>query len=352
MPAKKKDPTRGIYQRGNIYWLAQQRKNKRVFVSLETSDFADAVRRAEELRELPELNQGGLLRAEIQRFVDYKVNRGDFSFASGKNVPYFLKALPDMFGDIHPVKITCMDAMRFYTTLRGRLKNEKSAQTYVGHIRSFYNWAVKTARICNTNPFAGLDLPKLVSVARKEFCQPDLRDKLIKECPRDDLRFLLYCGFHAGLRRNEIVEARPCWFDLKARLLSIKKISEKDAVKAGLDPFDLKDREERSIPLSTAFTVFLKKWLNRDGAYCLAPGVRRGVSRYRYDLRRPFDEYMREKGCPWVTMHTLRRTFASIQASKGTSIYLIAKWLGDGVDVVTKHYAHLIPAHDMLEGGL
>jgi len=350
------DPAaKGVYPRTHkgktIYWLSYQKNHKRSWVSLETSDYATAIQRAVELRRRPELNEGGLLKDEIKRYVAFKVQKGKFSRSSEKNVPYFLNALPNMFGNIHPARITQSDAMRFYTKIRSRVL-EKSAQDYVGYARAFYTWAINTARICNTNPFVGLELPKVITAARKEFCRANLRDKLIAECPRDDLRFVLYCGFHAGLRRNEIMEARPEWFDLDGRMLHIKKISPEDAPKLGLDPFDLKDREERSIPLSKEFTAFLTCWINPKADYCLAPGVRRRKNRYRYDIRRPFEDYMEKQECSWVTMHTMRRTFASILASRGTSIYFIAKWLGDDVETTTNHYAHLAPAHDHLEKGL
>ena len=45
----------------------------------------------------------------------------------------------------------------------------------------------------------------------------------------------------------------------------------------------------------------------------------------------------------WITPHVARHTFASILAQKGESIYKIAKWLGDTLEVTEKHYAHLAP---------
>jgi len=355
MRSKAKDSAaRGIYKRGKFYWLAQQRNRKRVFVSLETEDFAIAVQRAQEIRDRPELNAGGLLEAEIARFIAYKIQKGDFVRDTADNSKNFLAHLPRIIGNLAPFQVGGPEVTLFYNTLRMRM-TESSAQTYVAHARSFFRWCHKTARLCDKNPFDSLDLPKLISVAKKEFCLPELRDKLITECPRDDLRFVLYCGFHAGLRRKEICEARPSWFHVHGSLkpiLHIKKISKEDATRTGLDFFDLKDREERSIPLSGEFTTFLKGWINPDADYVLGMGKRRRKNRYRFDLRRPFEDYMKSQGCPWVTFHTMRRTFGSIQASKGTSIYLIASWLGDDVETTTKHYAHLIPAHDTLEAGL
>jgi integrase len=348
----RRDPdATGIYKRGEVYWLAFQRNRKRSFVSLETGDYSEAIERAREMRSNPELNDGGLLKHEIPRFIAWKLKAEEFSRQTAHNSQLFLDHLPRIIGNKAPFQVTPAQAAQFYTTLRARM-TESSAQTYVAHARSFFQWCVETEHLCRSNPFADMEMPELIPVARKEFCTPDLRDKLLNECPRDDLRFILFCGFHTAMRRNEIVEARPAWFDLRQKIVTIRKISPADAERTGLDPFDLKDREERTIPLSKAFAAFLKQWLNPEADYCLDPKGRRGKSRYRYDFIRFFREYMTAQKCPWVTPHTMRRTFGSIQASKGTSIYLIAQWLGDDIETTRKHYGHLIPAHKTLEKGL
>jgi integrase len=81
----------------------------------------------------------------------------------------------------------------------------------------------------------------------------------------------------------------------------------------------------------------------------LQPDVEQGKSRYRYDFKRPFYEYMKMQDCAWLTPHAMRHTFASLLASRSVSIYKIAKWLGDGVEVVQNHYAHLLPKDDDIE---
>jgi hypothetical protein len=45
----------------------------------------------------------------------------------------------------------------------------------------------------------------------------------------------------------------------------------------------------------------------------------------------------------------MRRTFASLLASKGASIYKIAQWLGDDIAVVQRHYAKLLPKDEDIE---
>jgi integrase len=348
-----KDPdTIGLTRKHGIYWLQHQRNHKRVRVSLETKDLPEAIEKARLLRGREEMNPGGLLEAEIERYLAHKIKVGEFTRNTEANAKQFLRHLPREIGNVAPHRVTPADAKRFYDALKARGITESSVQTYIAHARSFFRWAVNIARNCEKNHFDTLDMPELVIVARKEYCRPELRDKLLAECPREDLRFCLFCGFHAGLRKNEIVEARPNWFDLDNGLLTIAKIDGRMAEATGLDTFDLKDKEERTIPISTPFAAFLRKWLKPDDDYCLDPRGRRGTSRYRYDPRRFFEEYMAAKKSSWVTFHTMRRTFATIQATNGTPIYTIAKWLGDDVETTQRHYGHLIPDHGLLDRGI
>jgi integrase len=63
-----------------------------------------------------------------------------------------------------------------------------------------------------------------------------------------------------------------------------------------------------------------------------------------------FRNYMaaqcQEHGFPKLTIHDMRRTFASlIASSRSLSMYELARWLGDDLNVVERHYGHLQP-HD------
>jgi integrase len=175
-------------------------------------------------------------------------------------------------------------------------------------------------------------LARLDTKGRSDFCTPALRDKLIAKCKREDLKFVLFCGFHAGMRKAEIIEARPDSFDLKNKSIRVRKT----------DTFRPKDREERPIPMTNAFKTFLKAYGLRS-PFMLHPEIPHGRSRYRWDFRRPWTEYVAQQKCPWVTPHVMRHTFASLFASAGVSIYKIAEWLGDDMRVVQKHYAKLHP---------
>jgi integrase len=181
-------------------------------------------------------------------------------------------------------------------------------------------------------------LARLDQKSRLLFCSPEHRDKLIGNARSDEMKFILYSGFHARLRKNEIIEARPDWFDLERGALHVR----------ATPSFRPKDREARTIPLTSAFQAFLWSYGLRS-PFMLRPDVEKGAALYRYDFRRPFREYVKGQDCEWVTPHVMRHTFASLLVSKGVSIYRVAVWMGDDVRVVQKHYAKLFPKDDDIE---
>jgi integrase len=321
---------RGIYRRGNIFWYQRMVKGQRVQMSLGTNDYGEAVVKALEVRADPFLATADPLRSEIEAFIEHKLQQNEYSPASAESKRYALMEFASFVKKADPATITPSDVERFYQKLRSRVV-ESTAQGYITTLRSFFNRLFETRKV-RTNVVKVVKLARLDTNGRKLFCTPAQRDKLLARCKREDLKFALFCGFHAGMRKQEIIEARPDWFDLKAGSIHVRKT----------DTFRPKDREDRSIPMTKAFKLFLKTYGLRS-PFMLHPDVPHGKSRYRWDFRRPWAEYVAKHGCPWVTPHIARHTFASLLASAGISIYKIAQWLGDDVRVVQKHYAKLLP---------
>lgn len=323
---------RGIYQRGNIFWLAVQKNGERHFVTLETSDPAEAVKRATEIRASLTLDAAAPLHAEVRRFVAYKVRQQEYTRSSEvtkrNKLLLFADALPP---NASAAAVTTRQVQRFYDDTVARA-SASTALGYLMTVRAFFRWAVEVARIARQNPAKGVRIVKSLGRARKDFCDFRLRDRLVTDAPTDELRFILYCGFHAGLRFQEIVEARPFWFDVANGRLSLRKTP----------TMNFKDREERTIPLTKEFRAFLRVYGLRE-PYMLRPDVTPGRALYRYDFRVSFMGYMTKQKCPWVTPHIMRHTFASLLVSAGESIYKVAVWMGDEVATVQKHYGHLTP---------
>lgn len=344
-----KESIRNLYKRGNVYWFSLQRDKKRTAVSLHTSDLAEAIRKASRLRHSPTIESGLLIAHCVERFVkDMEQKRilGDrngWARRTADSKIYTLRKFANFCGHVSPDRVTA-DVIKDFYELRLRTRNAQTAYGNLMTVRSFFNWCMKSEKIVRENPATQLEISAPAAVGRKNFCTPELVAKLINECQREDLRYVLFCGFHAGLRALEIVESVPWWFDLKAGLLHLRKT----------ETIKFKDLEERTIPMTGDFIRFVRDVYGLREPFMLHPENQHGKNRYRYDFTRPFREYMKEKKCEWVTPHIMRHTFASLLASLpadkgGPSIFQICAWMGIDVRTGQKHYAKLRPQPGALD---
>lgn len=223
--------------------------------------------------------------------------------------------------------------------LAGFKRDGRSADTVHTYARALHTFVAYLVRMKHVRGelLNDFDIPERASVGRKNWLKNKEVERVISEAKDDTLRFVLFAGFHAGLRRNEISNAKVGWFDLDSGLLHIQN-----------DPasgFVLKDRENRSVPLTDGFKAFLTDFLDgkNPNEFSLRPTKEPGTWRYRYDFNRAFRTHMRRCGVV-CSIHDMRRSFASNLVSAGESIYIVAKWLGDGVQVVERSYGHLAPS--------
>src|SRR5438105_9009684 len=178
---------RGLYLRGHVYWFAVQRNGKRYFITLETTDPAEAVRRAEMMREHIDIESGAPLNAEIDRFIAYKIRQQEYTRSSAvtkrNKLLLFAATLPP---GSTAATVTTRQVQRFYEEALERTA-DTTALGYVMAVRAFFRWAVETARTARRNPVRDVKLAKTIGRARKTFCPFDLRDRLIREAQADEL---------------------------------------------------------------------------------------------------------------------------------------------------------------------
>ncbi len=337
----------GVYLRGKAFWYRYSFDGHQHRVRLDTDDEATAIARAMEIHANPELAGINHLKLEIKDYVQYQFDEKKFTRNSVANRTAVLNRWADHLGATEVRTITTERLQKWYDWLKCRKAEpltESTAQSYLLMVRGFFNHLVSKHKV-RTNPAIDVKTAKLKVSVRREFCDPALTQKLIDECQDLELRFVLFCGFHGGLRKEEIIMARPDWFNLTDGLLHVTQSGD----------WKPKDKEDRTIPLTQAFLTFLRKEMcgpnGLPAPFIIAPAKQPGKGRYRYDFRKPFEIYMTAQKCPWVTPHVMRHTFGSLLASRGVSIYKIAKWLGDGVEVTQRHYAHLLPKDADIEKG-
>jgi len=348
---------RGLWQHRNGFWhFLRMRKGVKQHFALKTKDKEEAEGMARRIIHSLESNSGPLSEWKplVASFIQYKKKHNEFSEGSAMQRPDILnkfKRWMDTKGLILQL-VTTEDIHEYY---RDELKTikEVTVQSYINScLRPFFKW-LHESKLIESNPTTRLKMPRLKPQAavRTNFCSAELRDQLLKLSknipgeilPADTARwisFVIHVGFEAGLRRAELCEARPSWFDL-----TLKSVSVVEA-----DSFIPKMRKPRTLPMTDVLHEFLKTY-PMDSKWCIASDSTKGAARYRYDFKRPYMKFMKWAGqelkqdLGWIKIHDLRRSFASILASAGVSLYKIARWIGDTERTTAKHYAHL-QAHD------
>lgn len=353
---------KGIYLRGKTYWYAIQNDGKRRFISLKTDVPAEAVTRAALVKrdESFQATKSQGLDADIRRYLAAKAATTKHHSSTTKWAGRALKQFSKHVKNRLVKDITQQDIEGFYASMRKRIKpngqlfSENAAHSYMRAVRGFMSWAVMS-KLRFDNPAKLVKLGKPSQAARTKFATIAERDLIIQKTTDPSLKFILFCTFHAGMRFNEIVQARPDWFNLQGGYVTIQKTA----------TFIPKNRKNRSVPLTTPFKQFLKSY-GLQAPFMLKPKIKQRKSSYRYDFRVPWKGHLAsvtktltvkaknskkptKADLTWITPHLARHTFASILAQKGVSIYKIAEWLGDTLEVCTKHYAHLAPSDNAID---
>jgi integrase len=360
--------TKGIYRMSGSRWLWYRwsENGRRYAVSLETEDEATAIvkkkailvdvaRRGSDAYRKQTAGEPGPQNQMSRVIGDYLENaknrdRKAMLPVTAKNIRYVL----DLFvteseieglGDLTP------DSM--LTWIRAQKKKGRSVESIRSHtknLKAFRRYLIEQGFV-RADSLPELSMPDAPPIGRKNYLEQTEVDRVIESVKpdysanakpetiakakqsADDLTFILHCGFNAGLRRKEISETKVDWFDLGKGLLHV--FSDED--------FTTKDKDGRTVPLKESFREFLKTYLPGKAGYVLAPNKRKGKGAYRYDPNRRVRSHFRKAKvrCTW---HDMRRSFASNLVSKGESIYIVAKWLGDGVTVVERSYGHVAPA--------
>jgi integrase len=129
-------------------------------------------------------------------------------------------------------------------------KSKDTLWTYGERVRSFVKFLIP--RYAPTTALDGFTVPDQPSGGRRNWVRKEEITRIIDAAQNEPvLTFTLVCGFDAGLRRNEISEVRVDWFDLENNLLHVTEH----------ENFVPKDRDYRTIPLTSRFAEFLKGYL-------------------------------------------------------------------------------------------
>ena len=316
----------GLYRRGETYWLKFYHDGHCVRQSLGTADLSLAIQKAEIARRTPLLEESGRWAGEVKLYVSERIHQGRLSRMYGRAREYALLSEAKRMNWVRPQQLTAPVLQAWYEGLR-KSQSENTAIGYLAHVRGFCAWLLERGKI-RENPALTVKRSRTRATPRKNFCSKETVRRLIDACADPEMRFVLYCGFHCGMRKGEIVNARPDWFVLGAASgeETNGRVDIRIRPKGTLYPTDPgwkpKVGGERSVPLTAAFRAFLRGGeLALDGPFVLEPRkVKAGRSAYRYDFRKPFENLLAACRIVGVTTHDMRRTFASLRVMAGVSL--------------------------------
>lgn len=323
-------------------WFRWTEDGKRHAVSLKTEDEPEAITKARAI-----LAEGIIHRMTPRAPIDTLVAeylagaqerpKKPMRPNTAKNVGNLLRRFTRENGIEVARQIGPQKLREWLQTLKLEGRSKDTLHSYATDLKTFVRWLVKRKHLA-PDVLESFEVPDRGAHGRKNWVRREIVADVIARATTEDLRFMLYAGFHAGLRRNEIANARAGWFDLEAGLVHIQN----DAASG----FVLKDRDNRTVPLTDEFSGFLKVFLKGRSPreYAIRPSKKEaGVWKYRYDFNKLVRAHFGRCGVE-CSIHDMRRSFASNLVSAGESVYIVAKWLGDGVQVVERSYGHLAPS--------
>ena len=329
-----------IFKRAGNYYVKFYHRGRRVRKSLGTSKKAEALKIKEQIER--ELAAGKYSFEEIDTDIDVFWDEY-FKWAQDHKRPKTLEveqmfwrqftefAKPQKLGDVIPPDVERFKAKRKRDGLKPQSINDA-----LRHLQAIYNYAKKLGYYSGKNPFLGIKRYKLERNPPKYLSKEQI-DKVMTTAQEfgGDIYLVFALGIYAGLRKQEIVNARWEWFDFNQNLITL----------SSRDRFCLKDSETRTIPLHGKLAEILEPYRQDEGFIFIPDKEKQGKHRYRYEFKRAFNTVLRMTKLEWVTPHILRHTFASQLAIAGVSLYKISKWLGHSDVKTTQIYAHL-QTHD------
>lgn len=329
-----------------FWWFRWTENGKRYAISLKTEDETEAIlKKRDILADIEkrgsaaykavkgQSSEQGQLENIVDRYLDDAKNRTRKPMRpdTAKNVGLVLKKFCRESGA--DLRTLTTEKMQVWLKDQKRAgKATESLRSYTRDLKAWRAWLIKD-KLVRPNQLPDLEMPDHRPIGRRNWIEQSKVDEIIAATDDTDLQFVLHCGFNAGLRRGEIAEARVDWFDLQRGVMHV----------SSHDAWTTKDLDARTVPLKKQFKEFLGTYLPGKSGYVLAPAATKGKSRYRYDINRRLRTHF--TNCKVrCTAHDMRRSFASNLVSKGQSIYLVSKWLGDGVAVVERSYGHVAPS--------
>jgi integrase/recombinase XerD len=235
------------------------------------------------------------------------------------------------------INLTKIDLREWLIDLAGENLSDNSKRRLISALRGFYKFLLFDNHIKKNPaedliaPQKGVYLPKFLNQAEIEqlLSAPDVSTE---NGLRD--RAVLETMYAAGLRVSEICSLKLADVDLDAGVL----------ICTG------KGSKTRKVPLGRSAVEWLKSYLvirrkkeNIENQNLFVAGSSRLIS--RQDVFKMVKEYGEKIGCPDISPHTLRHSFATHLVQNQADIRSVQQMLGHADISTTQIYTHITDSH-------
>lgn len=333
-----------IYKRGETWWIKYYLNGKTARQSLRTTNKRVATREKQAL-------EAKLLEPQRHALQDVNPEVNSFwqkylAWAEDHNRPKTIEIKTNFWVQLMAFTrakrlgdITRQDIEAFKKWKKGNGAADQSVNNALKDIQAIYNDAIRQGWYTGTNPVLGIKRYKITRKLPAFHTEEELASLLDAAHERGkEIAWVVLLGGMAGMRKNEILSARWEWFKFKERVIELKSYT----------GFDIKDHEERAIPLHPLVCARLYPHRKKKGFVFNSSRRSKGVNRYHFDPKKSLLQALKNAGLTTRRpFQRLRESFASIRAQKGVSIFKLSKWLGhSSVKTTEKHYASLQEGYD------
>jgi integrase len=323
---------RGIFKRGNIYWIRYAGIDGRIIrESTGSTKFRDAeallIQRKQAVKEGKQ--------PVIKRIANYTFNELAEQYLqwakrqrSFKSKVYFIKQLSEAFGRLPLRRFNTM-LLEQYQTERLQKGNKPATvnrllATLKHMITKAVEWdMVEEETLKRVRKVESLEENnKRLRYLTKEECQ-----NLINACDKH-LKPIVICALNTGMRKSEILNLKWDNVDLKHGFILLDRT---------------KNGERREIPINDTLRMTIDSLIRRiDTPYVFYDP---STGKPYQDIKRSFHTALRKAGIRDFHFHDLRHTFASHLVMAGVDLTTVKELLGHKTLAMTLRYAHLAPSH-------
>lgn len=326
-----------LYKRGKTWYVKYSLRGKTIRKTLKTTDKDVANRELAKCLEIegeshrmvatPKNPACGEFIAKYKKWAaSHRRERStSTSLTSWRHLMEFSN--PKRVGDIHPD-----DLERFKEHLLSDGNTKQTVNNKLKDVQAIISRGMRQGWYTGHNPVEGVERYPIARQKPQFHSKPDLAKLLKAAKERGQVaEWTVLLGAYAGLRKMEIVNARWDWFTFSKKEPTI-------AISA-FPGFEIKDYEDRTIPMSQRIYKALYPHRQKDGFLFESAPSSEGKCRYRFDPKKVLDASLDDAGLSKKKpFQTLRITFCSLHAANKTPIYTVSKWAGHSSVRVTERF--------------